>query len=149
MSGQGRDGYVEAAIFGAIVERFDLHTHYGYNIRTASVWEISSEPAVEAMLTRLQIRNFRGFNALKIDHLSAINLIVGENNSGKTSLLEAIFLLSAAGNTQLAINDNVIRGLAPHGVTTGDPFWNQLFSIVIWDGRLKLPRVVHHGLNLL
>ena len=43
------------------------------------------------MLKRLQIRNFRGFNALKIDQLSGINLIAGKNNSGKTSLLEAIF----------------------------------------------------------
>lgn len=80
------------------------------------------------MLKRLQIRNFRGFSALKIDQLSAINLIAGKNNSGKTSLLEAIFLLSGAGNTQLAINENVIRGLAPHGVPTGDPVWKQLFS---------------------
>lgn len=80
------------------------------------------------MLKRLQIRNFRGFNALKIHDLSAINLIAGKNNSGKTSLLEAVFLLSGAGNTQLAMNDNVIRGLVPHGVSTGDPFWKQLFS---------------------
>ena len=43
------------------------------------------------MLKRLQIRNFRGFNKLKIDQLSGIDLIVGKNNSGKTSLLEAIF----------------------------------------------------------
>ena len=80
------------------------------------------------MLKRLQIRNFRGFNALKIDQLSDINLIVGKNNSGKTSLLEAIFLLSGAGNAQMAINDNVIRDLKPGVVSTDDPFWNQLFS---------------------
>ena len=80
------------------------------------------------MLKRLQIRNFRGFNAIKIDQLSGINLIVGKNNSGKTSLLEAIFLLSGAGNAQIAINDNVIRDLKPGGVSTGEPFWKQLFS---------------------
>ena len=80
------------------------------------------------MLKRLQIRNFRGFNALKIDQLSDINLIVGKNNSGKTSLLEAIFLLSGAGNAQMAINDNVIRGLEPGVVSIGEPFWKQLFS---------------------
>ncbi len=80
------------------------------------------------MLKRLQIRNFRGFNALKIDQLSGVNLIVGKNNSGKTSLLEAIFLLSGAGNAQMAINDNVSRSLKPGGVSTGEPFWKQLFS---------------------
>ena len=80
------------------------------------------------MLKRLHIRNFRGFNALKIDQLSDINLIVGKNNSGKTSLLEAIFLLSGGGNAQVAINDNVIRGLKPSDISTDDPFWKQLFS---------------------
>ncbi|MDE0553234.1 MAG: ATP-binding protein [Candidatus Poribacteria bacterium] len=80
------------------------------------------------MLKRLHIRNFRGFNALKIDQLSGINLIVGKNNSGKTSLLETIFLLFRGGNAQVAINDNVIRGLKPRDISTGDPFWKQLFS---------------------
>lgn len=80
------------------------------------------------MLKRLQIRNFRGFNALKIDQLSGINLIAGKNNSGKTSLLEAIFLLAGAGNAQMAINDNIIRGLKPSDISIGDPSWKQLFS---------------------
>ena len=78
------------------------------------------------MLKRLQIRNFRGFNALEIDQLSGINLIAGKNNSGKTSLLEAMFLLSSAGNAQMAINTNVIRGLEL-GAPLQDPFWKQLF----------------------
>ena len=79
------------------------------------------------MLKRLQIRNFRGFNALEIDQLSGINLIAGRNNSGKTSLLEAIFLLSGGGNAQLAVNANVIRGLESSFVPVSDPFWKQLF----------------------
>ena len=78
------------------------------------------------MLKRLQIRNFRGFNALEIDPLSSINLIAGENISGKTSLLEALFLLAGAGNAQLAVNANVIRGKEP-GAPVQDPFWKQLF----------------------
>ena len=78
------------------------------------------------MLKHLQIRNFRGFNALQIDPLSSINLIAGENNSGKTSLLEALFLLAGAGNAQLAVNANVIRGKEP-GAPVQDPFWKQLF----------------------
>ena len=78
------------------------------------------------MLKRLQIRNFRGFNALKIDPLSSINLFAGKNNSGKTSLLEALFLLSSAGNAQMAVNTNVIRGIES-GAPMKDPFWKQLF----------------------
>ncbi len=83
------------------------------------------------MLKRLQIRNFRGFNALKIDQLSSINLIAGKNNSGKTSLLEAVFLLSGGGDASLAKNVNIIRGLELDSrvspVMIG-PLWKQLFS---------------------
>ena len=81
------------------------------------------------MLKRLQIRNFRGFNALEIDQLSGINLIAGKNNSGKTSLLEAIFLLAGGGNAKMAINTNVIRGIEPNSDSdqVSDPFWEQLF----------------------
>ena len=80
------------------------------------------------MFECLQIRNFRGFNELKIDQLSDINLIAGRNNVGKTSLLEAIFLLAGAGNAQMAVNINIIRGLDTIRVPAGEPMWKQLFS---------------------
>ena len=81
------------------------------------------------MLKQLHIRNFRGFRDLTIDALSDINLIAGSNNSGKTSLLEAIFLLSGKGNPQMAINANVVRGLERSNMpaTTVETFWKQLF----------------------
>ena len=50
------------------------------------------------MLKHLKIRNFRIFKALEIDRLGRINLIAGKNNAGKTSLLEAVFLLAGAGS---------------------------------------------------
>lgn len=54
------------------------------------------------MLTSLGIRNYRGFESLDIERLGRINLIAGKNNSGKTSLLEAILLLSGGGRADLA-----------------------------------------------
>ncbi len=45
------------------------------------------------MITELRIENFRGFASLDLKNLKRVNLVVGENNAGKTSLLEAIFLL--------------------------------------------------------
>ena len=61
------------------------------------------------MFENIRVRNFRILSDLRIGGLSRINLIAGRNNSGKTSLLEAIFLLAGAGNPQLAANANVIR----------------------------------------
>jgi AAA domain, putative AbiEii toxin, Type IV TA system/AAA ATPase domain len=44
------------------------------------------------MVTAVQIENFRGFGKLDLKDLGGVNLIVGKNNTGKTSLLEAITL---------------------------------------------------------
>jgi ABC-type lipoprotein export system ATPase subunit len=41
---------------------------------------------------KLQSEKFRLFNALKLEHLGRVNLIVGRNNAGKTCLLEALYL---------------------------------------------------------
>jgi predicted ATPase len=45
------------------------------------------------MLNSLQIQNFRLFQDFRMDDLARVNLIVGKNNVGKSSLLEAAFLL--------------------------------------------------------
>src|SRR5258708_27604104 len=39
------------------------------------------------------IHQFRGIRDLKFEGLGQINLLVGNNNSGKTSVLEALFIL--------------------------------------------------------
>ncbi|MFM7437877.1 MAG: AAA family ATPase [Snowella sp.] len=41
-------------------------------------------------LERLEIDRFRGLRGLKLENLGLINLLVGINNSGKTSVLEAL-----------------------------------------------------------
>lgn len=50
------------------------------------------------ILDSLEIRNFRGFNHLQIERLARVNLIVGKNNVGKSSLLEAIELYAHRGS---------------------------------------------------
>ncbi|MBQ9981639.1 MAG: AAA family ATPase [Oscillospiraceae bacterium] len=46
-----------------------------------------------ARLKKIKIDTFRGISDLDINDLSHVNLIVGDNNCGKTSILEAIQLL--------------------------------------------------------
>ncbi|MGL5347000.1 MAG: AAA family ATPase [Peptostreptococcaceae bacterium] len=43
-------------------------------------------------LNSLYIKKFRAINNLELNHLSRINILVGDNNCGKTSVLEAISL---------------------------------------------------------
>lgn len=45
------------------------------------------------MIKSLKIKNFKQFKNFEINDLSLVNLISGKNNVGKSSLLEAIFLL--------------------------------------------------------
>jgi len=62
-------------------------------------------------LKNLTIKNFRGFDTLEINNFSQINLFVGKNNSGKTSILESIFLLIGMSNPMLSCTINQFRGL--------------------------------------
>ncbi len=59
----------------------------------------------------LLISNFRGIDRAELKELKSVNLIVGQNNSGKTSILEAIFLLSGMSNPELLQIINDTRGV--------------------------------------
>ena len=60
-----------------------------------------------AFIKSIEINQFRGIQQLTISDFSNINLIVGDNNSGKTTFLEAIQLLFA--KSQLSSIKNVIN----------------------------------------
>lgn len=47
------------------------------------------------MLKSLKIKNFRCFEEFDLPQLGRVNLLVGKNNSGKTSILEAVDILTA------------------------------------------------------
>lgn len=53
------------------------------------------------LLTSLEVRGFRAFRRLRIDRLGRVNLIVGKNNVGKTSLLEALWLYIYQGSSEI------------------------------------------------
>ena len=46
------------------------------------------------LLRQLQVKNFRNLKDVSIRPIQGVNLIVGDNASGKTSLLESIYYLS-------------------------------------------------------
>ena len=93
------------------------------------------------MLESVRIRNFRVFRDLEIDRLARINLFAGHNNSGKTTLLEALFLLSGGGNPHMALNVNVTRGiheLAGNQDTIPEILWKPMFSDLDFDKRVEI-----------
>ena len=53
------------------------------------------------MINTFYVANFKGFKEIKIPELGHLNLVVGKNNSGKSTLLEALMLYSAAGSESI------------------------------------------------
>jgi len=53
------------------------------------------------MLNSLNIRNYRSLKELKINSLGKVNLITGKNNTGKSTILEAIALYAGKGDLSI------------------------------------------------
>lgn len=48
------------------------------------------------MIKSIFVRNYRGIRCCKLENLKRVNVFIGRNNSGKSSLLESLYLASAA-----------------------------------------------------
>ncbi|MBR7068659.1 MAG: AAA family ATPase [Bacteroidales bacterium] len=62
----------------------------------------------------IKIKNFRGIKNLEIDDLGRVNILVGKNNSGKSTVLEAIFLLTGMASADTVQKLNSIRTRTPY-----------------------------------
>ncbi|MDJ0557364.1 MAG: ATP-binding protein [Microcoleaceae cyanobacterium MO_207.B10] len=63
------------------------------------------------MFKCITVKNFRCFEEIKIDNIERVNLIGGINNVGKTSLLEAIYLLISLNSIEIPLQLNFNRGV--------------------------------------
>ncbi len=81
-------------------------------------------------LIKLEARDLRCFEALEITPDPEISYVVGANASGKTSLLEAIFLIGRGRSFRAARTQTAIRDGAP------------FFEVVAWVGRESAGEVV-------
>lgn len=74
----------------------------------------------QSQFSGIHVESYRGISGLTLDAPGRVNLIVGVNNAGKTSLLEAIYLL-AHQNDERALLDAIHW----RGRVEGDPppFW--------------------------
>ncbi len=62
------------------------------------------------MIGTLGLRGFRGFDSYRLADLARVNLLVGKNDSGKTSVLEAVELLVTEGNLRVLYESLRRRG---------------------------------------
>ena len=84
------------------------------------------------MLDRIELRHFRALESIIMEDLGTINLIAGQNNSGKTSLLEALFLATGIHNPGITLNANVTRMERPDplpiNASTVKTYWKAFFT---------------------
>lgn len=88
------------------------------------------------MITKLNIKNMRGLNQLSLENINQLTLFSGENNVGKSTLLESIFILLACYNPDLFIKINAIRGLLP--VSRPEFMWEHLFYRSEMDSEISI-----------
>ena len=72
------------------------------------------------MFEELRIQQFRLFAELRIKSLGRINVLTGRNNSGKTTLLEAILQLCGGGHQAALLTSNQMRELIQPGASPSD-----------------------------
>jgi len=86
------------------------------------------------MYKKVKIKNFRGLSSMEIEDLKQYNLIIGKNNSGKTTILESIFLLTGIANPNLLININSFRNLR----LITEYSWSYIFNKMKFNNPIKL-----------
>lgn len=102
-------------------------------------------------LTGIDIKNFRGFDSLKVEDFGQVNLIIGKNNSGKTSLMEAILLPLSSTYPLTLFNLNQIREIGVRSLDSLRGFFYGLSfdskpevkaTFINKEGELKTRRVI-------
>ena len=95
-------------------------THMGaaaaskYNVGMHDATENSAGAIPPPRFERIDLRRFRAFGDLSIQGLSRVNLITGRNNTGKSSVLEALRIL--ATNAALDVICDILRYREEDGV---------------------------------
>lgn len=79
------------------------------------------------MIESIEIKNYKVLDSIEVENLAQINIFVGKNNCGKTSLLEAIFLNFQPSNPMniVSVVSNFIRQIQVSHDNL-DYFFNQL-----------------------
>lgn len=62
------------------------------------------------MIRTLRLENYRSFREYELRDLTRVNLLVGRNDCGKTSVLEAVELLASRGDPQVLVESMRRRG---------------------------------------
>lgn len=86
------------------------------------------------MIDSFEVSNFKLFEHLKLEGLGRVNLIVGANNTGKTALLEALYL-DGRRDFAAAVID-IMRQRKQSGEPKVETFLKSWFGDNLWKAKL-------------
>ena len=85
------------------------------------------------MLNDIKVQNYRNLKSLSIEKLGRVNLVIGRNNTGKTSLLEAIYLFSNKDDADSIFKILISRGENNFFENTDTKEHLRLINNLFWD----------------
>lgn len=100
------------------------------------------------MFRSLSIKNFRGFREFELAPLGRVNLIGGRNNTGKTAVLEAAFMLIGPSSPETSLRLRVARGFEQIVADT-EELWGWLFYAKRFDQAIELATTDDLGRHVL
>src|SRR3990167_8041451 len=108
------------------------------------------------MISKLHLSKFRNFKVEKVDFNDGTTVIIGPNASGKTNILEALFLLSTGKSFRARIeeemisyNSDISRIVAEVGISKAGR--SALMKQELWrspDTRCQIPNSLAHTAKL-
>ncbi|HEY9803048.1 MAG TPA: ATP-binding protein [Leptolyngbyaceae cyanobacterium] len=100
------------------------------------------------MLKSFQVSNFRLFQHLEVGRLSRVNLIVGKNNSGKSTFLEALELYASNASSNVLLD--LVEARQETWFSEAQPLSQNLLSNPVrhlFFGH-KLPKIGEQGISV-
>ena len=60
-------------------------------------------------ITQINLSNFRNFKKITLNNFKRINVIIGDNGTGKTSIIESIYMCSVGKSFRTNSDNNIIK----------------------------------------
>ena len=89
--------------------------------------EREKSPSRYQMIRELEIENFRCFSSVKVPNIRRFTVVIGENGSGKTALLESMFVASG-GSPEIYLRTEAWRGEGRMVIASENPSAGSLFE---------------------
>ena len=98
------------------------------------------------MISKLSLKNFRCFHDFTMDGIRPITLIAGTNNTGKSTILESVFLFMNRYSSNVFLKLNEFRGIYLSNLLP-QMIWEPVFSNMNIDNDINIAVTVNEELQ--